>query len=597
MPTKVKDIMLEGTGLYSLFKRVAAEAGLNLVSGSFEEGGTLSNINDVLLHIAEARYYSWGIGGTKEVPAGSTPSSTGGIGAGAWVDRTDATLRSDMNVVVRRYSSVADMIADTSLVVGQIVETLGYYGDWVGTANKPKGGNRYEIVAGATGTSDDGSFIGLSNGLQAKGLFVDGIVNVCQFGAKGDGVTDDTVAIQKSIDFCGSTGTQLNYSAGTFNVSSTLTVSSSKPLKMVGQSLSITESHGTIISLTSTSMSLFNVVAGIGSVQHSFEQMKIINSSGGSLEDAFYSRSPVYSRFKNISISGFNYGFRFQRTLFVDFDSVFVDNCSYGISCYNITEVTPLVLNVNYYNNLVSIRNCQITDSNIGIKISGAIISIVNTDISRFTTYGIDIGNPDSANQFNIDGVYLEGGTGTPIRITNGIGTIGELFLGQTFTTGMMIINGRITVQHVYAYAKVSNLIDNNGGRVWLGDISGEIITAFTNSNSGTTFYQYRQQPKSGSVGLLTYGTSSNLTSIIRSGTYHMVIRMDDNGTTRFQSYIVYGSVVKKISMEDTPSTYLTVTSTPVGDGTYTIVFTNTAGFVYNINIGMYSIMPISMIV
>jgi len=96
MPTKVKDIMLEGTGLYSLFKRVAAEAGLNLVSGSFEEGGTLSNINDVLLHIAEARYYSWGIGGTKEIPAGSTPATSGGIGAGAWVDRTDVVLRDQL---------------------------------------------------------------------------------------------------------------------------------------------------------------------------------------------------------------------------------------------------------------------------------------------------------------------------------------------------------------------------------------------------------------------------------------------------------------------------------------------------------------------
>lgn len=97
MPTKVKDIMLEGTGLYSLFKRVAEEAGLNLVSGSFEEGGTLSNINDVLLHIAEARYYSWGIGGTKEVPAGSTPATSGGVGAGAWVDRTDETLRGELS--------------------------------------------------------------------------------------------------------------------------------------------------------------------------------------------------------------------------------------------------------------------------------------------------------------------------------------------------------------------------------------------------------------------------------------------------------------------------------------------------------------------
>lgn len=102
MPTKVKDIMLEGTGLHSLFKRVAAEAGLNLVSGSFEEGGTLSNINDVLLHIAEARYYSWGIGGNKEVPAGSTPATAGGIGVGVWNDKTDLTLRSDLKTLYPR---------------------------------------------------------------------------------------------------------------------------------------------------------------------------------------------------------------------------------------------------------------------------------------------------------------------------------------------------------------------------------------------------------------------------------------------------------------------------------------------------------------
>jgi len=111
MPTKVKDIMLEGTGLHSLFKRVAEEAGLNLVSGSFEEGGTLSNINDVLLHIAEARYYSWGIGGTKKIPAGSTPATSGGIGAGAWVDRTDVTLRSEVKDSI---FSIGILVKDTA---------------------------------------------------------------------------------------------------------------------------------------------------------------------------------------------------------------------------------------------------------------------------------------------------------------------------------------------------------------------------------------------------------------------------------------------------------------------------------------------------
>lgn len=229
MPTKVKDIMLEGTGLYSLFKRVAAEAGLNLVSGSFEEGGTLSNINDVLLHIAEARYYSWGIGGTKEVPAGSTPATSGGIGAGAWVDRTDVTLRSDINIVVKRFSSVADMVDDTTLSIGQIVETLSYYDGWAATLYTPEGGNTYEIVASGTCTADGGSFITLTNGLQAKGLFGKAI-NASQFGTRKGTSYDSTTAIKNAIAY----STYVEISEGNYRVTSTIEIPNLHELVALG---------------------------------------------------------------------------------------------------------------------------------------------------------------------------------------------------------------------------------------------------------------------------------------------------------------------------------------------------------------------------
>ena len=71
-------------------RRTYLEAGYNLVEGSFETGGILVNINDVLLYEAEGKAYSWGGTLTKTVIAGSTPSSSGGIGAGAWTDRSTA---------------------------------------------------------------------------------------------------------------------------------------------------------------------------------------------------------------------------------------------------------------------------------------------------------------------------------------------------------------------------------------------------------------------------------------------------------------------------------------------------------------------------
>ena len=74
----------------ALWKRLAAEAGLNLVDGSFEEGAEVASSSDVVWWQAGSAIYGWHLNEAKTVPAGSTPATSGGIGAGAWVDRTNA---------------------------------------------------------------------------------------------------------------------------------------------------------------------------------------------------------------------------------------------------------------------------------------------------------------------------------------------------------------------------------------------------------------------------------------------------------------------------------------------------------------------------
>ena len=81
---------------YETQKRLAAEAGLNMV-GSFLLGATVTTTDDVVFYETDGKYYGWGGTLPKTVPAGSTPATSGGVGAGAWVDRTDVTLRSELS--------------------------------------------------------------------------------------------------------------------------------------------------------------------------------------------------------------------------------------------------------------------------------------------------------------------------------------------------------------------------------------------------------------------------------------------------------------------------------------------------------------------
>lgn len=146
--------------IMELYRRSYAEAGYNLVDGSFEEGGILTSASDVLLHKTTAEAYAWSGEFPKVVNAESTPATSGGIGAGGWVDRTDASLRNDL------LNGSGSLIG---LKLSKIGSALRNLNDYIG----------------------------------------DSLPTPEMFGAVGDGTTDCATIIQSIINLCG--GVKLSY--------------------------------------------------------------------------------------------------------------------------------------------------------------------------------------------------------------------------------------------------------------------------------------------------------------------------------------------------------------------------------------------------
>ncbi|QHJ79523.1 MAG: hypothetical protein [Caudoviricetes sp.] len=86
---------LTWAGIEALTRASLSSLGYAIIR-SFEDGATLTLPNQALLLESSGSYYRWDGAFPKVVPAGSTPLSTGGEGAGKWINVDEATLRSDL---------------------------------------------------------------------------------------------------------------------------------------------------------------------------------------------------------------------------------------------------------------------------------------------------------------------------------------------------------------------------------------------------------------------------------------------------------------------------------------------------------------------
>lgn len=162
---------------------------------SFEDGAVITTPNQILLFEQDGNYYRWDGDLPKVVPENSTPDSSGGVGPGEWVSVADAALRSELS------------------------------------------------------SSSGASLIGLGQTTVESAIGI----NVRTYGAKGDGVNDDTAAFQLAIDAAHAAGGRvLKVPAGSYLITAPLNVYSGTYIEGDGRSTRIINGHtGSLFTNTS----------------------------------------------------------------------------------------------------------------------------------------------------------------------------------------------------------------------------------------------------------------------------------------------------------------------------------------------------------
>ena len=210
-------------------------------------------------------------------------------------------------------------------------------------------------------------------------------INVNDYGAVGDGVTDDTAAIQAAVDYAGPLQKVTFMPAGTYLI--TDTINFPRYTQIQGEHQNAGFISGTIITFApTTAKSLFVPVPTGGFIDgYLFDGLYIqgnsTDASGNSII-AFDVDSITNSNFKNLRIQGFRTGIRCYGTINNRFERI------------NLS--LQYIQNILYDGNICTTDvwdQCYIINAPIGVQTNGQNITIrfVNSIFETLSTYGVNL--------------------------------------------------------------------------------------------------------------------------------------------------------------------------------------------------------------
>lgn len=284
---------------------------------------------------------------------------------------------------VNAFDTVAEMQAATYLEDGMTCHTNGFHaaGD---------GGAAYYTV-GASGTANGMDVLALQGGLFAT-LVDEAELNVKQFGAYGNGSSDDYPAIQAALTKLNGSGGTLLLPAGTYNVSCTPTIGSDTTVVGMGRDSYIyfngsRNPMGAAIAVAGSNVLIDNISGGytgddasfpssgsavcfIGISTYTFDSCKAVN------EGSATSTALVETSYKNVAVHNLycesTYALQVEPSASGTIDGVSYEHivCPYGVvSAYaghegaiksmsiNDVQCAFMRIGTGYDNNFVNISN------------------------------------------------------------------------------------------------------------------------------------------------------------------------------------------------------------------------------------------------